>query len=380
MTRSLITTGVLGVVLSLSASAQKGGGSAAPANAGAPSNPNAEQASGVGKYANFDQTMSHQRGSVYFQGKVAVAGGALPWDAFPVVVNCNGVTRYDTRTDPKGTFKIEAAPASSEVAAIKSDSTKPTPTQLTGCDVSAQLQGFKSSKLTIINGNLMDNPDIGTITLSVDERATGSAISPTTVAAPKDALKSFDKARADAQSGHPDSAQHDLEKAVKIDPQFAEAWYQLGKLEQATKPQDAMDAFAKAQAADPNFIPAYEQAAVVAATQKKWQDVIAATDHALKLDPAGTPQLWYLNASGNYNLGHADVAEASARTSLAMDPSHEAPNTEQLLAVILAARHDYPGALDHLRNCLTYMPPGPNADMIKQQVAQLEKIVTKASK
>ena len=324
--------------------------------------------------------MSHQRGSIYYQGKVAVAGGQLPWDAVPVVVSCNGVTRYDTRTDPKGMFKIEPAPANSEVAAIKSDASKPTPTQLTGCDVSAQLQGFTSSKLTIINGNLMDNPDIGTITLSVDEHATGSAISATTAAAPKDALKSFDKARAEAMSNHPDGAQHDLEKAVKTDPQFAEAWYQLGKIEQSAKPQDAMDAFSKAEAADPNFIPPYQQAATLAATQKKWQDVVDATDHALKLDPAGTPQLWYLNAVGNYNLGHAEVAETSARTSLAMDPSHEAPNTEQLLAVMLAARHDYPGALDHLRNCLTYMPPGPNADMIKQQVAQLEKIVTKASK
>jgi len=374
--RRLFTTGLVAVAFSVTANAQKGG----TVTAGPPANPNAEQASGVGKYANFDQTMSHQRGSVYFQGKVAVAGGELPWDAVSVVVICNGVTRYDTRTDPKGMFKIEAAPANSEVAAIKSDSSRPTPTQLTGCDVSAQLQGFTSSKLTIINGNLMDNPDIGTITLSVDERATGSAISPTTASAPKDALKSFDKARAEAMSNHPDSAQHDLEKAVKADPQFAEAWYQLGKLEQATKPQDAMNAFAKAEAADPKFIPAYEQAAAVAATQKKWQDVVDATDHALKLDPAGTPQLWYLNAAGNYNLGHADVAETSARTSLAMDPSHEAPNTEQLLAVMLAARRDYPGALEHLRNCLTYMPPGPNADMIKQQVAQLEKIVTKASK
>ncbi len=349
----------------------------APPAATAGQNP--EAASGVGKYANFDQTVAHQHGSIYYQGKVAVAGVQLPWDAVPVVVGCKGVTRYDTRTDPKGIFKIEAAPANSEVAAIKSSSSKPTPAELTGCEVSAQLQGFTSSRLTITNGNLMDNPDIGTITLSVDERATGSAISPTTAAAPKDALKSFDKARAEAQSGHPDSAQNDLEKAVKIDPQFAEAWYQLGKLETAAKPQDAMKAFAKAQAGDPNFVPAYEQAAVVAATQKKWQGVVDATDHALKLDPAGTPQLWYLNASGNYNLGNAGIAETSAQTSLAMDPSHEAPNTEQLLAVILAARRDYPGALEHLRNCLTYMPPGPNADVIKQQVAKLEKIVTKAS-
>ena len=81
-----------------------------------------------------------------------------------------------------------------------------------------------------------------------------------------------------------------------------------------------------------------------------------------------------MNASANYNLGHKDVGETSATTALAMDPNHDVPNTEQLLAVILAGRGDFAGALQHLRNALTYTPPGPNADMIKQQVAQLERV------
>jgi regulator of sirC expression with transglutaminase-like and TPR domain len=63
-----------------------------------------------------------------------------------------------------------------------------------------------------------------------------------------------------------------------------------------------------------------------------------------------------------------------------MDPSHRAPNTEQLLAVILAGRGEYAGALEHLRHCLTYMPPGPNVDMVKQQIAQLEKVVPPTAK
>ena len=98
-----------------------------------------------------------------------------------------------------------------------------------------------------------------------------------------------------------------------------------------------------------------------------------------QLNPAGTPQLWYYSAVGNFNLGQKEVAEKNAKTSLAMDPSHVAPNTEQLLAVMLAARGDYQGALNHLRNCLTYTPPGPNADLMKQQVAQLGKMVPQSA-
>ena len=51
-------------------------------------------------------------------------------------------------------------------------------------------------------------------------------------------------------------------------------------------------------------------------------------------------------------------------------------NTEQLLAVILARKADYAGALLHLNNCLSYMPAGPQADLVKQQIAQLEPKVT----
>jgi tetratricopeptide (TPR) repeat protein len=107
--------------------------------------------------------------------------------------------------------------------------------------------------------------------------------------------------------------------------------------------------------------------------------MVAATGKALELDPTGTPQIWYFNAVGNLNLGAKDVAETSAEKALAMDPSHLAPNTEQLLAVILAGRGEYAAALMHLRNCLTYTPAGPNADVMKQQVAQLEKVVPQSA-
>jgi hypothetical protein len=80
------------------------------------------------------------------------------------------------------------------------------------------------------------------------------------------------------------------------------------------------------------------------------------------------------------NVGKKDVAEKAATTSLAMDPSHVAPNTEQLLAVMLAGRGDYAGALAHLQSCLTYTPPGPNADLMKQQIEQLQKFIAQAKK
>jgi tetratricopeptide (TPR) repeat protein len=333
---------------------------------------------GSGPSVNFSQTMNAQVGSMRFVGKVAVAGGQLPWDPIPVVVKCDGKTRFNVLTDKKGEFDIEASPRKSEAVAAWRDPKRINPAELVGCKVSAVLDGFESTTVTIRNGGIMDSPDLGTIFLRTNERATGFSVSDTTRSAPPEALKEFEEARADRIKRNPGSTRRHLQKAVSIDPQFAEAWYQLGKVEETDKPQDALSAYRNAAAADPAYTPPYERIAALAAAQKKWQEVANAANQALKLNPAGTPQIWYFSAVGNYNIGKTDIAETSALTALSMDPGHvAAPKTEQLLAVILAGRGEYKGALEHLRNCLTYAPPGPEADLIKKQVAQLEKTVSR---
>ncbi len=342
-------------------------------NAGGP-----ESASTVGKDARFGQLMNQQTGSMQFFGKVAMVAGKLPWDPIPVVVTCGDTARYNTVADAKGGFYIVSANRSSELSPEKKDPNHAAPSELVGCSVSAVVDGFTSTRLTIANRTLEDDPSLGTITLTRDERSSGSSVSLTTESAPADALKEFDKAHSDDLEKHFDSARHHLQKAVSIDPKFAEAWYHLGQLEEKDNPQDALAAYEKAAAADPSYISPYEPIAELSALQKNWQAVTDATNQALKLNPAGTPQIWYFNAVGNLNLGNRQQAETSAETSLSMDPSHRAPNTEQLLAVMLAGRGEYAGALEHLRHCLTYMPPGPNVDVVKQQIAQLEKVVPPA--
>ncbi len=374
-TQFAIGTSTLTIALGLSVPVHAQGGTPAAAT----SAHNAEASSDVGKYTNWDQMAGRQHGSLMLKGNVVVAGGQLPWDPIPIVVVCGETVRYDTQSDPKGGFRIESAPRASEIVTTKSDSKSPNPAQMIGCKVRAELGGFQSSNLNIANRTIEDDSDLGTITLTRDEKTPGTAVSATSGAAPKDALKSYEKARVEATNNHPENAQKELEKAVRIYPQFAEAWYELGKLEEAQKPQEALNAYSKAVAADPQYYPPYDHIAAIAAQQKKWQDVADAASQGLKLNPTGTPQLWYFSAVGNYNLGHADIAEKSANTSLAMDPNHKAPNTEQLLAVMLAARGDYSGALNHLHNCLSYTAPGPNADLMKQQVAQLEKMVPSAA-
>jgi tetratricopeptide (TPR) repeat protein len=308
-------------------------------------------------------------------GKVSVEGEPLLWNPILISVICNGTTVSTTRTDPSGKFLIPIVPAPGSLS-LQGDQQRQMETHYEGCTVQAAFTGFHSGTITITRNNLRDEPDLGTLTLSREGgRSSATAVSNTIESAPANAVKSFDKARADLMEQKPDRAEHDLEKAVQAYPSFAEAWYQLGKLQQTSNPPDAQNSFSKAAAADPQFVLPYEQLATLSAQTGKWPDVVNNTSHALQLDPAGTAQTWYLNALGNFQLGKTNLAETSALKALSMDPSHTIPNTEQLLAVILARKGDYNGALAHLRNCLTYLPKGPTTDLLKQQIAQLEKKV-----
>lgn len=362
-----------GIVFGMMLGAQAHAQSSAATSAASKASSGPEAASGFGKDANYATLQEFQHGGMTFNGSVKVEDAPFPWDPIPVVVTCNGVVRYRTEADGKGRFTIRGDNSPSEITPVKTNPHEESASHLVGCDAEASLPGFKSTKLYIMNGTIMDDPNIGTIVLRPDSGAAGSSTSATTGSASKEAVKHFDKARTDTFNNNANGAEHELEKAVKADPNFAEAWYQLGKLQQAKGQQAALASYQKAVAADPKFVPPYEYIAELSATQKKWQDVVNATSAALKLDPAGTPQLWYFDAVGKYNLGQVDDAETSARKSLAIDPQHMAPNTEQLLAVMLAGQGQLEEALHHLQNSLTYIKSGPNLDIIKQQIAQLER-------
>ena len=350
-----------------------------PAAAPSAPSPSASTTAGdPGKYMNRDlnNMIKEGRAGDYLAGEVALKGGALPWDAIPVTVTCDGKIRYTTNTDPKGRFVI--APASPTGSTpVKADA-KPLASQFVGCTVDASLPGFNSTPIVVANRNVLDSPNLGTISLHRESGSGDSALSITTASAPKEALKSLEKARTEWLDNKPDRAQKDLQKAVETYPQFAEAWYQLGKIQEAAKSPDAWNSYSKSTAADPKFNLPHQHLAALAVLSGKWQEVVEQTTIELQLNPRGSVDTWYFNALGNFQLHNLDIAEVSANKSLAMDPLHTQPNTEQLLAVMLAQKQDYAGALLHLRSCLTYFQPGPNLDLVKQQIAQIEPLVPAA--
>lgn len=325
-----------------------------------------------------DMTAQGRAGGVLL-GKLTMEGEPLPWEPLLVEVNCKGSVVNRTQTDLQGRFVIRFEDTHG-VEKTPQDAQRQLETKYEGCLVKAALAGFHSTEKTIKVENFRDEPDLGTITLSAEDRGSGSEVSATTAKAPSNAMKAFEKARGEWLEQKPEPAAKDLKKAVQIYPEFAEAWFQLGKLEASSDPQAARDAFAKSLAADPKYVLPHEQLAALAIKDGKWQEVVDHTSQAVQLDPAGTPQLWYYDALAKFQLGKTDDAEASAQKALAIDPRHSVPNVEQLLAVVEARKGNYAGALQHLKSCLSYMPAGPNADLLKQQIAQLEQKSATAAK
>ncbi|HEX3119735.1 MAG TPA: tetratricopeptide repeat protein [Candidatus Acidoferrum sp.] len=389
MKRNLLIALSASLFLIVTAQAQRpGGGSPGQGASSSPSgNANGNMNGGTNnRQPDMDSLIRQGHAGSYYGGTVKVSEGALPWDPILINVVCNGDTKYTTVTDPKGNFLI--APKQGDAAANAAASTPNGPgdqqnkfaAQYVGCNVQAALPGYESSSVTIAQRNLTDDPNVGTISLKPAANAAGASTSATTAAAPKDAVKAYEKARSEWAENKPDKAQKDLQKAVQIDPQFAEAWYQLGKLQEVQKSPDAANSFQKAVAADPKFAPPYEHLVQSQVQAEKWQDVLDNTNKELEMNPAGSPRLFYYNAVANMKLNKNDAAEESVKKAIAADPQHTEPNAEQLYAVILANKQDIPGALEHLRTAAKYMPPGPNADLVKKQIAQLEAAAQPQSK
>jgi hypothetical protein len=332
----------------------------------------------TGLYGYWNGMTEQDRAGGALLGKVVIKDELLPWDPIVVSVNCNGKVAYTAETDSKGNFAILPSRIAGELSQL-GDRERQMKVHFEGCILEGALAGFNSSAVTITERNLRDTPEVGTITLTREFAARGTAMSATSKSAPPSAAQHWSKAGEEMLAGKPDRARKELEEAVRAYPGFAEAWYRLGTLQMVSNPRQAQVSLRKAAAADPAYVPPYEQLAELAVQQSDWAGALASVAHYLQLDTTGTMHLWYYSALSNLQVGKVEAAENSANKLLAMDPLHNIRNGEQVLAVILARKADYADALAHLRNCLSYVSDGANAELLRAQIAQLEKHVAKAN-
>ena len=327
---------------------------------------------------------------IYLSGKIMMDDGTPPPQSVLIERVCNGIAKPEGYTDSKGRFSFQLG-QNNAVFADASTSGAPDPfgggggfpgrtqgiseRELAGCEIRANLPGFRSDIVNLVGRRALDNPDLGTIILHRLAKVDGFTFSATSALAPKDARKAFEKGAEQLKKQKFADAERELTKATTLYPKYAAAWHELGvAYHQQKKLEDARRAYEESIKADSKFVSPYERLALLAAGDKKWDEVAQHTAQLIRLNPYYSPQVYFYSAVANYNLQKMDLAEEHAREAAKMDEKHRNPRINHLLGVILAQRKDYKGAAENMRIYLKANPDAPDAAMVRNQLAEVEKM------
>ncbi len=194
---------------------------------------------------------------IFVRGTVALAsGGPLPQKA-KIELVCQANVQSEGQTDAKGGFSVQlgmnrfegnsdasatsqsmsgrmggalestGAPAGSGAARQVDGASIQS---LMGCFIRASLTGYRSDAYSLDHVTVGDvTTDAGTLLLHDLSKTADAVVSSTSLAAPKDAKKSLDKALEEISKRDFTDAEADLKKAVQSYPKYAEAWQEMGE-------------------------------------------------------------------------------------------------------------------------------------------------------
>jgi tetratricopeptide (TPR) repeat protein len=327
----------------------------------------------------------------FFSGDVRLDDASPPPEPVAIYRVCNGQSRFETSTDSKGHFSFEVDAGKNEASqadasqnsappaglmkpiAAGSQDLMPVVAKLRDCELQAVLAGYRSELVSIAVKSRSDDGRLGTITLHPLSRASALTVSATTLEAPANARKAYDRGLDALAKQKWQAASDEFTKAVKAYPKFAIAWYQLGHLRQrGNDAAGANDAWKQALASDPKYIRPYESLTTLADHNRDWVSSEAYSRAWIALDPDDFPGAYLFNAVANARLNHTEAAESAARAGLHIDKDHRIPRLNVVLALILVGKNQNAEAAKYFREYLTEAPKANDADAVRQQLRQLD--------
>jgi tetratricopeptide (TPR) repeat protein len=348
---------------------------------------------------------------MFLVGHISTSDGtAIPNDMMIERV-CNDRVRQQVYAAPGGDFTMHlgsrtetvldaAGDSNSPFAVARKDTEMGIPRRdLTYCDLRASASGFRPGVISLVQVTAFDESlnriDVGTIVVQRSSKIEGTTLSATPYKAPKDSRKAYEKGLETQKNGKLDEARKYYETAVQLYPAFESAWYHLGTVCQKLNDNDAArDAFTRATSIDTKYLPPYLSLASMAFQARNWPDVLAYTNHIIDLyplndaivgdyiadlDPGNPAEAYFYNAFANLKLGNFAAAEKSALKAEHIDLLTHFPQLHLLLARIYARKNDYSNAIAQLETYLKLVPAAKDADQLREQLAQLEKLNDPAS-
>jgi len=322
--------------------------------------------------------------TVRISGKIALEDGSPPPGIVVIERICDGV-HAEGYTDAKGAFNLElgrdiiqdplAIRTSMELSPAEPD--RP----FLNCQIRGNLPGYRSDLVNMASAKPLGHPYLGTIALHFVAKVEGHIVSVVSEEAPKDAKKAYERAQDSVRKNETDKAIKDYQKAVQLYPDYATAWFELGRLQLVRRQfGEARQSFDAAVKADPKFLSPLLPMEALASQGQNWPELADITGRLILLDAFDYPEAFYYNAVANYSLKKMETAEKSAREAARLDLQHRFPDVYRLLASILVARGQIPLACEQLSTYLKYFPNDPDAGTVRQQLDQLQKSAGPAKK
>ena len=220
----------------------------------------------------------------------------------------------------------------------------------------------------------MDNSDVGVIILRRLEHVGGSTVSFNTLAAPKKAQKAYREADLELkkQQGDVQKAIRHLKKAIELYPEFAAAWYLLGRCHHALRDREtARKHFQKAADADPKYLRPYMFLAMMAVRDESWEEVARNCDHVVGLNPH-IMRAQYFSAVANLQLGRLDRALKSITAVRESDSKRYLAGSHYVHGAILAQKRDFAGAAREFRNFIALKSGDKASQQLQQRLTAWE--------
>jgi Tfp pilus assembly protein PilF len=348
------------------------------------------------------QQMPQMQRPIFLSGKVVMDNGEAPPEPVTIIRMCNGQRYPESYTDRKGHFSFQVGGNPSVAltdASVGGFGSGPGGGQFgnspfggnggfgggsqmsgdmsvdfTGCDLIAELPGFRSDSISLGRRRTMDNPDVGVIVLHSLGGPTTSIISATTLQAPKKAAASYEKAMREMtkKDADPDKAAKELEKAVAEYPQFAAAWALLGDTRAKMNNQEgAREAYEKAVEADPGYLRPYPALVQMAMKAQDWEQTAALSEKMLSINP-GITQVRYYQAVAQFSMGKVEDARATAMAIQSGPDAAQFPQTHQMMGIIYSKQGAFDEAAKEYRTYLKAAPDAASAEQIKKQLNEWE--------
>lgn len=249
------------------------------------------------------------------------------------------------------------------------ETTTPLYIRLSGCDLKAQIAGYRSSSLTLNPANLTRVNTLGTIIVYPLERVRGTVVSAASLLAPKRAKDLLKRARKALEKGKDGECEALLREAIAGYGDYGEAWLELGRLQQQRKRYpEAREAFGRALAGDALYVPPYVALGWLNALEQRWEEAADVIERALDLDPVSFPEAYYLSALAHYNLGDYDQAGKRAEQTVLRDSTHQFPKVHLIRANLFSLRRDPAAADEAMRLYLRHAPDAPEAEQVRARL------------